>query len=96
MINEVGTAMSAGSIFASRGVASVSSNSSMAASFLSGYLNLELPKAATANPLSTGFECFAVSRSISAIEALKISNAFGVAGVWDTLVGKAGEVLVGE
>ncbi|WP_207187827.1 hypothetical protein [Pseudomonas sp. TH10] len=96
MINDVGTVMRAGSIIATGGVASVLSNGSMTASILSGYLKGDLPKAATSNALSTGFEHYAVSRGMSASDALKVSNAFGVAGVWDTLIDKASEVFKGN
>ena len=43
--------------------------------------------------LSEGFERYAISKGLSAGEALKVSNALSVMGVWGGIVDQAGEVF---
>ena len=85
--------MAVGSIFASGGSAGLLSNGSSIASVLSGYLKDETPKAMASYALSEGFERYAISKWLSAGEALKVSNALSVMGVWGGIVDQAGEVF---
>ena len=93
VIADVSSAMAVGSIFASGGSAGLLSNGSSIASVLSGYLKDETPKAMASYALSEGFERYAISKGLSAGEALKVSNALSVMGVWGGIVDQAGEVF---
>ncbi|WP_236310700.1 hypothetical protein, partial [Pseudomonas proteolytica] len=86
MVSDVGVVLGAGAALTTGGVSAGLSNTSMAASFLSGYLKEELPEAATGNALSMGFEKFAVGKGVTPETASRLSNALGTAGVWDKLV----------
>lgn len=86
MVSDVGFVLGAGAAVTTGGVSAGLSNTSMAASFLSGYLKEELPEAATGNALSMGFEKFAVTKGVTPETASRLSNALGTAGVWDKLV----------
>ncbi len=86
MVSDVGFVLGAGAAVTTGGVSAGLSNTSMAASFLSGYLKEELPEAATGNALSMGFEKFAMAKGVTPETASRLSNALGTAGVWDKLV----------
>ncbi len=60
------------------------------------YMTDKTPEALTSYGLSAGFERFAVSRGIPASEAARVSNALGVAKVWDELAEKAIDVFKGN
>jgi len=83
-------------VFTTGGAAAVLSNGSTIASLLSGYMNDKTPEALTSYGLSSGFERFVVSRGIPANEAARVSNALGVAKVWDELAERAVDVFKGN
>ncbi|MDO4237863.1 hemagglutinin repeat-containing protein [Pseudomonas sp.] len=96
MVSDVGTAMGGVAVFTTGGAAAVLSNGSTIASLVSSYMTDKTPEALTSYGLSAGFERFAVSRGIPASEAARVSNALGVAKVWDELAEKAIDVFKGN
>jgi filamentous hemagglutinin len=95
-INDVGWLMGAAAVPATGGAAVILSNGSTAASLLSAYLKDDLPSTLTSTVLSSSFEKFAVSKGVPEQFASQLSNAFGTAGVWDTLTQKATEIAKGN
>ncbi|UVJ44672.1 DUF637 domain-containing protein [Pseudomonas sp. LS1212] len=93
MIEDLGTALSAGAIVTTGGVSAGMSSGSTIASFLSGYLKSDLAKVSTTAILSDGFERYAIARGMSAGDALKVSNALGVSGAWNKLFDSSKELL---
>ncbi|WP_147411081.1 hypothetical protein [Pseudomonas cavernicola] len=93
MISDLGDVLSAGAIVTTGGVSVGLSNASTITSFLSGYLKDDLVKASTTAALSDGFERYAIAKGMPASDALKVSNALGLSGVWDTLFDNSKEIL---
>ncbi|WP_460158148.1 two-partner secretion domain-containing protein [Pseudomonas sp. S3_C06] len=85
MASDVSDLTSLLAIFTPAGISVTMSNTSMAASLLAGYLNDETVTAVTSTVLSIGFERYARSKGVDEITAGRVSNALGLAKVWDKL-----------
>ena len=93
VIADVGSSMAVGSIFAHGGTAGLLSHGSSIASVLSGCLKDTTPKAMASYALSEGFERYAISKGLSAGEALKVSSTLSVMGVRGKLMDQAGGIF---
>lgn len=95
-IDNLGKIFAAGSIVSSGGISFGMSNASTVASLLSEYLKEDVVKSAAATVLSSGFEKYAVARGLSAGDAVKVSNALGISGVWDNIFVNGKEIYNGK